>query len=349
MNQIFKIFYSVLFLFSLFSTLSINANALEDNPYISKIHPVSDKDDAIYFDTKNIDGNANTLLIESKGFSDSEDLYWIPSNSKKNSFDLAKPFKSGAIIKVYLTYYKKDADEISKILLDTITVIDKTAPKIKVSDLTVRNTSFNIITDKDATISATYNNKKIKVIKSTSTKWKAIIPKPLKGKKLVITSKDAAGNSKKITKTTKLPSITFFAYSSQAVEKKITGSVYDAKSTDKVHLKIGSKTYKGSIKGTSFKVAFGKVTTPKKVTLYLKDKFGNTLAKDTTRIYKYSDAIIGMTKSQVLNSIYGSPDAKSSDRYGKDFYEYWRYDYIDEMIFLNFYNGKLNSISSYEN
>lgn len=350
MKQIFKIFYSALFLFSLFLMLSTSANALEVNPYISKIHPISDKNSIIYFDTKTIDLNAHSLTFKYSEKSVTEDISWSPSYSLKQSVWLGEYLKPGTKIEVYLNYYPSNNENTTTSkLIDTLIVSDTTPPSLKAGELTVRNTSFNFYTEKNALVTATYNNKKIKVTKSTSTKWKAIIPKPLKGKKLVITSKDAAGNSKKITKTTKIPSVSFFAYSSQAVEKKITGSVYDAKSTDKVHLLVGSKTYKGSIKGTSFNVSFGKVTTPKKVTLYLKDKFGNTLAKDTTRIYKYPDAIIGMTKSQVLNSIYGSPDAKSSDRYGKDFYEYWRYDYIDEMIFLNFYNGKLNSISSYEN
>lgn len=349
MNILFKFIFPVAFsLAILFSFNTNDARGLEENAYISKIHPVSNKNSIIYFDTKTIDLNAHSLTFKYNGKSLTEDISWSPSNASKQSVWFDEYFKAGTKIEVFLNYYEND-DTVSSKLIDTLIVSDVIPPTLKANDLTVRNTSFNIYSEKEATLTATYNNKKIKLKKASSTKWIATIPKPLKGKKIVITAKDTAGNSSKLTKTTIIPNMTFFTYSIAAVEKKITGNIYDAKSTDKVYLKIGNKVYKGSIKGSTFYVKFGKVVTPKNVSLYVKDRFGNVLATDTSRIYKYREAVIGMTKSQVLNSSYGQPDNKSSDRYGKDFYEYWRYDYIDETIYLNFYNGKLQSVSKYEN
>lgn len=54
-----------------------------------------------------------------------------------------------------------------------------------------------------------------------------------------------------------------------------------------------------------------------------------------------------MTKSQILNSYYGKPDNISSDTFSGYKLEYWRYDYGDEVTFLNFKNGKLFDISEY--
>lgn len=351
MRYIIKAALAIVFILMIITSLNnTKAYALEDNPYISKIHPISDQNSIIYFDTKTIDLNAHSLTFKYNGKSVTEDISWSPSNSLKQSVWLGEYLKPGTQIEVYLNYYPSD-DEYTTIskLIDTLIVSDATPPSLKAGELTVRNTSFNIYTEKDATITASYNNKGIKLKKASSTKWIATIPKPLKGKKLIITAVDPSGNSNKLIKVTEIPNISFSAYSTAAVEKKIIGNIYGSKPSDKVYLKVGKKVYTGSIKGNSFYVKFGKVSTPKNVSLYVKDHFGNILASDTSRIYKYRDAVIGMTKSQVLNSPYGQPDNKSSDRYEKDFYEYWRYDYNDELVFLNFYNGKLQSISKYKN
>lgn len=355
MKVFFKPFLFFIFIFCIFFSFTLNSKAIEKNPYVSKINPFSDNKTWIDFTTKKItlySDDTISFKVNGKIIAEQEIDIYRSNTPKQQTIYLKKKLKAGTKIQVYLNYseYTKETGyKITPQLIDTITVLDKTAPQIKSSDLTVRNTSYTIYTEKNAKVSATYNKKKIKVKKMTSTKWIAKIPKPLKGKKLLITSTDLAKNINKVTKTTVIPFNAIMVSSAISTNKQVTGLFWENKNTDKVTMKIGSKTYKGSIKKDTFKIKFGNIKTPKNVKIQLKDKFGNILASDTIRIYKYEKVKIGMTKSQVLNSKYGAPHSKSSDRYGKDYYEQWQYNYTNKLVFLSFYNGKLNNISKYDN
>ena len=321
-----------------------------ESKYQVELEPsFTDKDSVLSFEIKNKDEYliGAKAIVNGKTYEvDEDELYFFTSN------DIYFPntFKGGTEIKLYITY--KDAvtnEEITEEVAN-IKVTDTTPPVIKVPSVDLRSTSVKITSEKDADVSATFYGKKIKVKKNSDTQWTLYISKPIKNKKLVITAKDAAGNTKKITKTYSVPyDIYLSGYSIQVGDKYAKGYAFGGKSSDKVYLKVGSKTYKGSVKKENFSIRIPKnISSPKTVTLYLKDKYNNTLATDKVRIYKYGKIKIGMTKKQIKNSFYGAPDGTETSVYANQKWEQWHY-YVgnDLKTILNFLNGKLYSIDKF--
>lgn len=321
------------------------------NPYDIKIYDFTDKNKSLYFSTSNPDGNFGGIsaVINGKKYTDIFDF--VKSNVKEELY-FGKKFPAGTKIDIYANFLEYGTLDEKEVFLKTIVVQDKTAPKITLGDFSIRSTSLAISTNEAATVTATYNGQKIAVKKISNTKWKATFKKPLKNKKLVVTAKDTTGNASTASATSTVPSdIAVIGDYIQVGDKYVSGLTSNANKTDKVYLKMGGKTYKGNVKNNKFTIKLpSNIPSPKKIKFYLKDKFGNTLDVDNFRkTYKYIEPKVGMTKAQVLNTIQGAPDSKSSDTYGKDRYDYWCYDFYDYTEYVNFYNGKVMSISRYDN
>lgn len=321
------------------------------NPYTIKIYDFTDKSKSLYFSSPNPDGNFEGVFVKINGKKYDDIFDYIRANEKYELY-FGKTFPAGTKIDVYAAFLEHGTLDDKEVFVKTITVKDTTGPIIKLSDFSIRSTSVTISTEKGSTVNATYNGKKIPVKKISDTKWKATFKKPITNKKLVVTAKDSDGNVSKSSVQSVIPADTLITGNFiQVGNKTVSGIAINAKNTDTAYLKVGSKTYKSSIKNERFTIKIpSNIPSPKQVTFYLKDKFGNTLDSDkTNRTYKYIEPKVGMTKSQVLNTIQGAPDKKSSDVYGKDRYDYWMYDFYNYVEYVNFYNGKVMSISRYDN
>ena len=321
------------------------------NPYTIKVYDFTDKSKSLYFSSPNPDGNFEGVFVKINGKKYDDIFDYIRANEKYELY-FGKTFPTGTKIDVYAAFLEHGTLDDKEVFVKTITVKDTTGPIIKLSDFSIRSTSVTISTEKGSTVNATYNGKKIPVKKISDTKWKATFKKPITNKKLVVTAKDSDGNASTASATSTVPSdIAVIGDYIQVGDKYVSGLTSNAKKTDKVYLKMGDKTYKSNVKNDKFTIKLpSNIPSPKKIKFYLKDKFGNTLDVDNFRkTYTYIEPKVGMTKAQVLNTIQGSPDSKSSDTYGKDRYDYWCYDFYDYTEYVNFYNGKVMSISRYDN
>lgn len=334
------------------------ANATANtNAFISKVYPINNDTNKIYVDTKSDIYDVDSFIIDIDGKKTTIDFWdlYVTSNAKKQEIELPKKFTANSNVKVYVNYTDYGTEDyfdiVSKtILIDTLKVGDKVAPKVSFSTLSVRTTQVTLTSEKNAKLTATYNGKKIALKKASTTKWTTTIKKPLKGKKLVVTAKDAANNTKKYTKTTVVPTTVLLnAKNSLSSTKKLTGTVKSWKSTDKVQFKVGSKTYKATVKKGKFTINYPKtIATPKKVSIQLIDRYGNVLDKDSARIYKYKKLKIGMTTTQAANTLQGKPADVSKHKYSKYTYEYWTYyDGYNMTMMVSFENGKIDSISKF--
>lgn len=352
MSRINKISrFILLFILFLGATFLINIKTSHaESKYQIELEPsFTDKDTVLSFEIKNKDEN----VVGAKAIANGK-TYAIDKDEIQfftiNDIYFPKSFKGGTEIKLYITY--KDVVKNEEITEEVakVKVKDTTPPSLKVPSVDIRSTSLKVTSEKGTAITATFNGKKIKVKKNSNTQWTLYINKPIKNKKLVITAKDAAGNTKKIAKTFIVPYDVFLSGNSIKVgDKYAKGYAFSGKSTDRVYLKIGSKTYRGSVKKEKFSIKISKnVSSPKTVTLYLKDKYNNILATDKIRIYKYSKIKIGMTKSQIKNSYYGAPDDTKTFVYPHQKWEQWHYYVGDDLkTILSFLNGKLYSIDKF--
>lgn len=338
-----------------FTVYTAKADAVNKNKFISKVYPITDKMDYISVDTTSdyYEMDSLTIKVGTKTYNFSYSDLWLYSDGKKLPIEFKQKFTAGNTVKIYANYteYDEDYNDISKtVLVDTLKVSDKTAPKTTISNVTVRTTTATVTTEKNAKLSATYAGKKVALKKKSATKYTIALSKPVKGKKLVVKATDKAGNSKSYTTTTTVPkTIKITASNSIISSKTLKGKLATSKNTDYISYKIGSKTYKSKIKSGQFTIKFpANMTTPRNITLYAKDKYNNTLATKSLHVYKYATVKVGMTTSQVANSIYGKPADVSKHKYQKYTFEYWTYysGYNIRMI-LSFENGKLESISKF--
>lgn len=321
-------------------------NSFAENKYLIEPKEISDKESTLSFSFSGSDDNFAGIIAEVNGETYTEHYYSI-KDGQVNTIEFYETFKAGTKINLYVVYYDESLKDNKTELAKTIIVQDKTAPKLSVPSFDARKNTIKISTESGAKVTATYNGKSVNVKKISNTARSITIKKPLVGKKLIVIAKDAAGNTKKITKTTSKPFVYLFTDDIQESDKYATGSVYDYKSTDKLYLVVGSKKYKGTIKKGKYKIKTPKLKTPRTVKIKLFDKYGNLLVAESARAYKYGEIKIGMTKKQILNSFYGKPDDISTDYYSNEYWEYWRYDFGSKTTFLNFRNGKLNNVSTY--
>lgn len=333
-------FFSVIILFAVLNIERANA----ETPYNMKVNDVTNKDTKIYFTLENVDSNLySAYAVIGKTKYTNNFLF-----NNGNYLNLNKTYPEGTKIEIYLEYRLDKTQLYKPELVTTLIVKDAIPPDLDVPDIDVRDTAVKFETESGATVKVTYNGKEINVEKLTDTTWKALINKPVLNKKLVITSTDASGNTTKVTKKSVKPDgIFILAHNFQYKNKYVNDYISGVKSTDKIYLIVGSKKYKGTINKGKYKIKVPKIKPPKTVKIQLFDKYGNLLASEPARVYKYNVVKIGMTKSQILNSYYGKPDDISSDIFKDYTLEYWKYDYGDEMTYLNFKNGKLFDISEY--
>lgn len=329
-------------------------------PYSIKVKNLGDSDDTLYFTIENMDSSLIGIYAEVNG--KYYDAYinrdeFDEDSSKKSfsgSIDLGKPFKVGTEIKLYASYFMYNESDENWIdeYIKSITVSDKTPPKIKVPSISTRSTSVQISTEKDAKVEATYGGKKAKVVKKSATTFQISIKKPILGKKLVIVAMDAAGNNRKVSKTTTKPSgVSISLNEVKTKTRTATGTVKKSIAGDKVYFVIGSKKYKGTIKNGKYSVKIPGIKARKYVKVKLYDKYGNLLAtSDERRVFTTYTIHIGMTKKEVLDTYWGSPNKINTTIVGNSRYEQWIYynDYYSyDRDYLYFTNGKLTSIQQY--
>jgi len=314
-----------------------------ESKYSIKVHDITDKDKILYFTLGNADDNLNSVYVEINGKKFTQYFYSI-----SNYIFLDRTYSEGTEIKVYLEYRKDKSSYFESELVDIIKVKDGHPPTLDVPDIDIRTNAVSFKTEVGASITATYNGKKLTPKQTSNTTWKLTINKPLVGKKLVIVATDSAGNKSTITKKTNVPNNIFIITEDIKDSSKISkGRVYASKSTDKIYLIVGSKKYKGTIKSGKYSIKIPKIKSPKTVKIQLIDRYGNVLLTENTRVYKYDKVKIGMTENQILNSFYGEPDGITTDTFSNEYWEFWRYDKGNKTTFLNFKNGKLFSISKY--
>lgn len=319
-------------------------------PYVIETFEIGDKDDYLSYTLKNIDTHYKEVYAEVNGEkyvgdddfeSDyNSDLIYDAKKKIKGSFEFGKKFKAGTKIKLYIIRYG-DIEEYLK----TIIVEDETPPKLSVPSINLRTGAINVTTEEDATITATYGGKKVKAVKKSNTLWQIKLSKLKVGKKLVVTAKDKAHNSKVVTKKTTAPNGVYIYLNKKikTTTRTATGTITKGITTDKVYLIIDSKKYKGKIKNGKFSVKIPTIKARKYVKAQLYDKYGNLLdTSNKVRVYTTEYARIGMTKKQVLDSDWGKPDRINRTIYSSTVYEQWVYDDYDTYFY--FENGKLTSI-----
>ncbi|MBQ0140059.1 MAG: hypothetical protein KBT36_12245 [Kurthia sp.] len=354
MKKFTKIILGCMIAFASYMFFTAQAEAVNKNNFISKVHPITNNMNSILVDTtsKYYDIDSLTVKVGTKTYTfDYFDL-WITSNEKKQEIEFNQKFTAGQTVKIYANYttYDDDYNDIQNtVLIDTLKVSDKTPPKTTISNVTVRTTSATVTTESGAKLAATYNGKKVSLKKKSATKYTIALPKPIKGKKLIVKATDKVGNSKAYTKTTTVPSTIKMTGSNTLVsKKKLTGKVSGAKATDYVYFKANSKTYKSKIKSGKYTINFpANLSTPRAVTMYVKDKYNNTLTKKSVRIYKYANFKIGMTTSQAANTVYGKSSDIDRSVYSSFTSEYWMYYTGNKTMMISFYNGKIDAISKW--
>ncbi|HWJ79713.1 MAG TPA: hypothetical protein VNR61_16750 [Niallia sp.] len=253
-----------------------------------------------------------------------------------------EPFKAGTKVELY--YVDQNYREW---YLKTLTVVDKTPPKISVSSITNRTTTFKVTSEKNSTISLKIGKKTYKGKDLKNGQYQFTISKQKVGTKIFITAADKLGNKQTKTITIKLKSGTTISMKDVTTKStKVTGTVKKWEKGDKVVVLIGKKTYKGSIKsGGSYSVNIPKQKANTTVKVRVIDSIGNVLDTDSTRVYTTKYVEIGMTKKEVLNTQWGAPDDKNItiDSWGT--WEQWIYYYGEyDAQYLYFSNGKLVSI-----
>lgn len=330
--------------------------AINDNPYISKVYPITNATNKIYIDTTSEFYMVDSLTIDIDG-KETAISFWeqyINMSSVKEGIVLPKKFTANSTVSVYANIidFDDNFNEVNKkILIDTQKVSDRVAPNVKASALTVRTNKVTLTSEENATLAATYNSKKLALKKTSATTWTATITKPLKGKKLVVTATDKAKNKKSYPTVTSVPkAVSLKANSALVSTKKLTGTVKSAATKDTVQFKVGSKTYKAAVKNGKFTINFPKtITTPKNITVKLVDQYGNVLDEKAARIYQYKKLTMGMTTKQAANTLEGKPADVSKHKYGKYTAEYWTYYKNDRMtMIVSFENGKIDSISKFK-
>lgn len=352
-----KNFYKLMLVFVIAAVsyvfVSTEADAINKNNYISKVYPITDAMNTIQLDvTPAYEKDIESLTIKvgktSQKFSYS-DLF-TELEGKKQIIEFTKKFTVGTSVQVYANYieYDENYNEVKKtVLVDTLKVADKTAPAVRTTVLTVRSTVVTIKTESGATLSATYNGKKVALKKKSATIYKTTIAKPIVGKKLVIKATDKAKNSKNyvtptiVPKTVKL-TVNNISSSTKKVQGKIAGSV----NTDVAYFTVASKTYKAKVKSGKFTITFpANIKTPNTGKVVVKDKNNNVLASANVSVYKYAALKIGMTPAQALNTPEGKPTEIDKMTYEGDKLEVWTYYIGDKVKIVTFFNGKLDYIS----
>ena len=252
------------------------------------------------------------------------------------AFKLKKYYKQGTTYTITVTGQETG----STVVLKKQVAQSKKKPKIKLNRITSHSKSISGVTEPSATVSIKLGRKKYITTANKKGDFKVRIKQCKVGTKCQITVKSkVTGNGSKISAKVKKPSISIdiLTYLTRG-HCNVSGEIRGAKKSDYIMARINGRNYKGKInfKKNTFNIQVPSLSVGKlKIVVY--NKYRQPIKTHWERIYSSANIYIGMSATDLRQSIYGIPDRV----YYSGNLEEWLYYNNGSYIYVYLQNGRV--------